>query len=90
MVNIEIFKPLQDFVLIKTEPVKLETESGIIMKIQKSNIYDRPTKGVVIKQGPKCKYDLIDKTVQWDITKGQDIAENYVLLTEDSILGIIG
>ena len=88
--NIEKFKPLQDFVLIKTEPVKLETESGIIMKIQKSNIYDRPTKGVVIKQGPKCKYDLIDKTVQWDITKGQDIAENYVLLTEDSILGIIG
>ena len=32
--NIENFKPLQDFVLIKTEPVKLETESGIIMKIQ--------------------------------------------------------
>ena len=88
--DIENFKPLQDFVLIKTEPVKLETESGIIMKIQKSNIYDRPTKGVVLKQGPKCKYDLIDKTVRWDITKGQDIAENYVLLTEDSILGIIG
>ncbi|EPP4232741.1 hypothetical protein ACUPZ6_001213 [Campylobacter coli] len=89
MINIENFKPLQDFVLIKTEPVKLETESGIITKIQKSNLYDRPTKGVVIKQGPKCKYNLINKTVQWDITKGQDVEKNYILLAEDSILGII-
>lgn len=89
MIDIENFKPLQDFVLIKTEPAKFETVSGIITKIQKSNLYDRPTKGIVIKQGPKCQYDLVNKTVQWDITKGQDIAENYVLLAEDSILGII-
>lgn len=87
--DIDNFIPLKDFKLVKFEKVEHITESGIITQVSKRVIDDRPTKGVVIKEGPESKYKLLGKTVYFDKTIGQDInyENGYLLLKEDSILG---
>lgn len=83
-------QPLGDLVLIKYEPPKFETESGIIFKVSKSVIHDRPTEGVVIAIGSKVEEVKVGDKVKFENIRGYDIADGLMLLGEKTILGILG
>lgn len=81
------FKPIKNYKLVKAIIPELKTDSGIILKTNKSVILDRPTSGTVITEGPDSKENLLNKKVYFDITSGQDVCEGYIVLKEESILG---
>lgn len=71
------------------------TKSGIYLG-PKTNISDRSTRGKIIKLGKNVSRELkINDIVIWDIVSGIDLYLDkekhlaYILLREDSILGII-
>lgn len=88
MVDISKFKPLGDLVLIEFEPVKLETESGIIFQTRK-HFDDRPTQGKVIAKGSKVEDIEIGDTVVFENIRGYDLDDTHLLLGYKTILGVI-
>lgn len=86
-IDIKNFVPLKDTLVVEITPKKLETDSGIITHIHRNPVTDRQTNGIVISQGPECKYNLIGKRVYFDCIRGKDIDENHVLLLEETLLG---
>ena len=90
--NTPSITPINDLVLIKYEPFDPfeTTESGIILaKTQKTTVQKRPTEGVVEAIGPKVKSVKPGDKVLFENIRGQDIDETHLILTEDTILGII-
>lgn len=87
-IDIQKFKPLGDLVLIEFEPVKLETESGIILKTRK-HFDDRPTEGKVIAFGSKVEDLKIGDIVVFENIRGYDIDDTHLLLGIKTILGVI-
>lgn len=87
-IDISKFKPLGDLVLVEYEPVKLETESGIIFQTRK-HFDDRPTEGKVIAVGSGVKEVAPGDIVKFENIRGYDIDETHLLLGEKTILGIL-
>lgn len=87
-IDIKKFKPLGDLVLVEFEPVKLETESGIIMQTRR-HFNDRPTQGKVIAIGPKVEEISVGDCVKFENIRGYDIDETHLLLGYKTILGVI-
>lgn len=87
-IDISKFKPLGDLVLVEYEPVKLETESGIIFQTRK-HFDDRPTEGKVIAIGDNVKEVQVGDIVKFENIRGYDIDDTHLLLGEKTILGIL-
>lgn len=88
MIDISKFKPLGDLVLVEYEPVKLETESGIIFQTRR-HFDDRPTEGKVIAAGSKVEEVKIGDWVKFENIRGYDLDDTHLLLGEKTILGIL-
>lgn len=83
------FKPLRDIVYVEIKEKKLETETGIITKIHKSALHDRPTEGKVIAVGPDVKNVKVNDYIYFEKISGIDIDKNHLVLKEPTILGIL-
>lgn len=83
------FKPLGDLVLIEYEPTKFTTDSGIIVKLRKEVVNDRPTEGIVVAMGPKVEGLNIGDKVKFENIRGYDLDETHLLLGYETILGIL-
>ncbi len=91
-------KPLQDRVLIKRVEEETKTAGGIIIP---DNLKEKPAQGEVIAVG--TGYRLTDGSVKaLDVKKGDKVlfgkysgtevkvgGENYLIMKEDEILGIL-
>jgi chaperonin GroES len=92
------FKPLHDRVLISRLEEKNKTESGIIIP---DNHKKKPVEGVVKATGPgnvNDKGDIVSMTVkvgdkvlfaEWGGTEVKISKENFLIMKESDILGII-
>ena len=83
------FKPLNDLVLVEYEPTKLTTDSGIIVKLRKEVVNDRPTEGIVIAKGSKVEGLNIGDKIKFENIRGYDLDSNHLLLGYETILGIL-
>ena len=81
-------KPLNDLILIEYDPIKHETQSGIITKI-KSDILDRPTQGKVIAVGNEVRDIKVGDIVVFGSHRGQDLDSNHMFLGYKTILGVL-
>lgn len=93
--NIETFRTLNRLVLVKPKDNMTKdevSEMGIILTLaaNKSIVGDRPTNGIVVKIGNKCRDVKVGDEVFFPIHVGQDMEfedGSYILMDEPAILG---
>lgn len=83
------FKPLRNIVYVEIKEKELKTQTGIITKIHKSVLHDRPTEGKVIAVGPDVKNVKVNDYIYFENISGIDIDEKHLVLKEPTILGIL-
>lgn len=83
-----MISPIKNLVLVKFEPKKFESDTGIILKTQKRIVADRPTCGVIEALGPDADANLkVGDFVYFENISGQDIDANHLMLKDFTILG---
>lgn len=87
-----MIKPLNNIVIVSVniEP-ELKSDSGIILKVKKEVVHDRPTNGIVKAVHKDSKLKVGD-IVYFDKTSGidfEDEGEPVLFLKEQSILGFV-
>lgn len=87
------FQPKQEYVLVKPEALikEKETESGIVIQLQKQHSVERPTYGEVVAVGNSIDDITEGMFIMWPETDGLDIEFNdgeFLLLRYKSIIGM--
>jgi len=85
-----MIRPLNNRVLVKRKKAETKSESGLLFIPTEAQ--DRPVEGTVMALGPKCegfeKGDVVLFAKYAGMIFDQGLGEEYLLLTQDDILGV--
>lgn len=79
------FKPINDNILVELEPKETKTDGGIIIPF---DARDKPTKATVVHPGKSTQLCFGEK-VFFKRFMGTPLDENYLVLREEDIIGIL-
>jgi hypothetical protein len=93
------FSPRDNLLVVKVAPVdvtKMESETGIIIAVNQSNVSDRPYFGEVVSKGPEAKSIEIGNIVYFPPQASFDLGmiktledgSKFVMIPEDRVDGV--